>query len=70
MPGGIGPGANVWKGALKMKSWDATSFSPKNGAGDAYAGNITFNASKSNAIYGNSNTVQPPALAAKFLIKY
>lgn len=29
-----------------------------------------FDASKSNSIYGASSTVQPPALTAKFLIKY
>ena len=34
---------------------------------NAYDG-ITFNASKSNAIYGNSNTVQPPSIVGMFLI--
>lgn len=29
-----------------------------------------FDASKSNAIYGNSDTVQPPALTARYIIKY
>lgn len=31
---------------------------------------ITFDASKSNTIYGNSDTVQPPAMTAKFYICY
>jgi len=31
---------------------------------------ITFDASKSNAIYGNSTTVQPPALTLQYIIKY
>jgi len=31
--------------------------------------NFSFNAHNSNAIYGNSNTVQPPALTARILIK-
>ena len=33
-------------------------------------GNITFNASKSNTIYGKSNTVQPPAIIVNYFIKY
>ncbi len=31
---------------------------------------ITLDASKSNAIYGNSDTVQPPAVAVNVFIKY
>lgn len=31
---------------------------------------FSFNASNSNAIYGNSNTVQPPALTMQYIIKY
>ena len=31
---------------------------------------IRFNASNSNAIYGNSTTVQPPALTMRYIIKY
>ena len=33
-------------------------------------GLIDFNASSSNSIYGNSNTVQPPAVAMNYIIKY
>ena len=32
--------------------------------------NNTFDASRSNAIYGNSSTVQPPSLTAIYVIKY
>ena len=32
--------------------------------------NVIFNASLSNSIYGNSDTVQPLALTMKYLIKY
>ena len=39
-----------------------------NGNGSYYT--INFNASKSNAIYGNSTTVQPPALTMRYIIKY
>jgi hypothetical protein len=31
--------------------------------------NFTFDASKSNSIYGNSTTVQPPALTMQYIIK-
>lgn len=31
---------------------------------------LGFNASRSNSIYGNSTTVQPPALTMKMIIKY
>lgn len=38
-------------------------------AADYCSGGI-FDASKSNAIYGNSNTVQPPAVTMHYIIKY
>ena len=31
---------------------------------------LTFNASNSNSIYGSSNTVQPPAVTMRYIIKY
>lgn len=31
---------------------------------------LTFNASNSNSIYGNSDTVQPPAVTMRYIIKY
>lgn len=31
---------------------------------------VTFDASRSNPIYGNSTTVQPPALTMRYIIKY
>ena len=40
----------------------------KNGGSQAF-NKIGFDASKSNAIYGKSSTVQPPAVTVKFLIK-
>jgi microcystin-dependent protein len=33
------------------------------------SGLVTFDASKSNSIYGNSNTVQPPAVCLNYIIK-
>ena len=32
--------------------------------------NLYFDASHSNSIYGNSNTVQPPSLAFNYIVKY
>lgn len=38
--------------------------------GAASIGRINFDASRSSAIYGNSTTVQPPALTMRYIIKY
>ena len=40
----------------------------KSGTGDAYY--FDFDASLSNSIYGNSTTVQPPAVVMNYIIKY
>ena len=50
----------------------ATSLSVSGHRGDAYESflYIKFNASRSNSIYGNSTTVQPPALTLLPCIKY
>ena len=39
------------------------------GGGGISTINLSLNASKSNAIYGNSDTVQPPALTMVYIIK-
>lgn len=42
-------------------------------SGDGYSGGarlLGFNASRSSSIYGNSTTVQPPALTMRYIIKY
>ena len=39
------------------------------GGNGGTTGHVTFDASKSNAIYGNSDTVQPPALTMTYIIK-
>jgi len=54
-------------GALKYKdTWGGVH----SGRGGAVAGTMVFNASWANSIYGNSNTVQPPAVVTNFVIKY
>ena len=41
----------------------------QNDEANANSGYVSFDASKSNAIYGNSDTVQPPALTMVYIIK-
>lgn len=44
---------------------------PKGNSGhNMQVGKYDFNASNSNSIYGNSTTVQPPALTMRYIIKY
>ena len=41
------------------------------GSGSAFGeGNMYFDASRSNSIYGNYDTVQPNAITARYYIKY
>lgn len=40
------------------------------GGGDSGQGGFNFNASRSSSIYGNSDTVQPPAWTTVFIIRY
>lgn len=49
-------------------SGETTYINPRNSGGDAPR--IAFDASRSSPIYGASDTVQPPALTARFIIKY
>ena len=51
---------------IKSAGGSATSA----GSGAHKAVDIIFDASDSNSIYGNSNTVQPPALCVNVCIKY
>ena len=48
----------------------ATNSGTDNNSGSGWDTGIMFNASKSNSIYGNSTTVQPPALTMRYIIKY
>ena len=66
----VQPLAAIWSGngALGLQH-DAVAEGVNNGAANA-ATKITFNAGLSNAIYGASNTVQPPALVLIPQIKF
>lgn len=55
-------------GALSVEGPTDTAYG---GSGvDANHPNFSFDAHKSNALYGASNTVQSPAIATNFIIKY
>ena len=59
------PDGGAFYGTQRMTTGDAV---PQSGTATQW--NISFDASRSNNIYGNSNTVQPPALTMKYIIKY
>ena len=59
---------NEWNGAFKWTTYSATSNIPSQ-TNSANSYDLEFDASKSNAIYGNSDTVQPPALTMVYIIK-
>ena len=48
--------------------WARTGSLGNYAAHETYTSNISFDASRSNSIYGNSTTVQPPALTMRFAI--
>lgn len=56
-------------GALYPTDFSGASLPNGSGTGDNAHG-LGFDASKSNSIYGNSDTVQPPALTMQYIIKY
>ena len=57
-------GALITSGTGKISSFSVP------GNINCYEKELKFNASKSNSIYGNSNTVQPPAFTARIYICY
>lgn len=67
IPGGPKEDLDLWSGALNTHVWsgNTTKYNGYSG-GDFYVGQARFDASKSNAIYGASSTVQPPAYIVRF----
>lgn len=57
-------------GAFATDAPGSTSAIAGNSVQAAIANSVTFDASRSNSIYGNSSTVQPPALTCLICIKY
>ncbi len=70
--GSILYGANTeMQGAFQGKSNTTVYSSVGSGSGKIYYSPLDFDASKSNPIYSdNCNTVQPPAVGMKYIIKY
>lgn len=60
----------VQSGALSITKLHTNDYVDSGTGGNDFMGNILFNANKSNSIYGNSTTVQPPALTMRYIIKY
>lgn len=56
-----GSSGTGWNGAIKKDAGNAYSYSGWSDSGGSRRSVLTFDASHSNAIYGNSTTVQPPA---------
>ena len=77
LPNITGKTRTTWSGD---REGDATgafkNYQSSSGGSSAGGGNngrtvgATFDASRSSSIYGNSNTVQPPAVVTNFVIKY
>ena len=60
-------GADNWYGALNTHVWsDNTYRYSSSSGGSQFGGQARFDASKSDAIYGASDTVQPPAYVVHF----
>lgn len=66
--------SNDWEGALghdfaasDIKWYNAIAYTTDSTKNNSI---LRFDASKSNSIYGNSTTVQPPAVTMRYIIKY
>jgi hypothetical protein len=57
-------------GVFSGSEYNAQMQAEDRDGGDDWQFNLDFKASNSNSIYGNSNTVQPPALTCLICIKY
>ena len=58
-------------GAFAMSTTQKRQYAEAKAAGEnKYNDTVTFAASRANAIYGNSDTVQPAALTMRYIIKY
>ena len=60
-----------WHGAVYLGNLESSNItSDRADDGLQYCHTWKFDASKSNPVYGKSDTVQPAALSCKFCIKY
>ena len=61
-------GDNIGTGAFSVSTIASATWTRTAGSNKQL--DLMFDASKSNSIYGNSTTVQPPALTMRYIIKY
>lgn len=67
IPGGLKDNLDYWFGAFNTHVWSTyTKTVNSSSGGNSFGGQARFDASKSNAIYGASSTVQPPAYVVHF----
>ena len=60
---------DYWFGAIDVHTWSSHSQNTTDATGAKYDALIYFDASKSNPIYGSSNTVQPPAYIVRAWVR-
>jgi microcystin-dependent protein len=61
---------NLNKGLFASGAKEANYRTQLEPATSGFSGTQTFDASRANSIYGASNTVQPPAVTMRYIIKY
>lgn len=69
LPGGYQSNKDYWNGAMDVHTWGSRSRNAIDATGPQYDALLYFDASKSNPIYGSSNTVQPPAYIVRAWVR-
>lgn len=69
LPGGYQNNKDYWQGAINIHTWSSRSVNTVDARGEKYDALLYFDASKSNSIYGLSNTVQPPAYMVRAWVR-
>lgn len=69
LPNGYQSDKNYWFGAINVHTWSSHSQNTIDARGGKYDAKLYFDASKSNSIYGSSNTVQPPAYRVRAWVR-
>lgn len=68
--GSFGGSDGIYPGSFSSGAFTVSgSGTSLTNSSNSYNNTVTFNAAKSNSIYGNSTTVQPPAVGAKLYIQ-
>ena len=69
LPKGYQSDKDYWFGAINVHTWSSRSQNTLDARGSKYDALLYFDASKSNSIYGSSNTVQPPAYMVRAWVR-